>query len=210
MNLDGYAEYAGLVYPAWDRKMPRILQKSLSIIDRVLEFVPNRGVVVQAGGNCGLWPRKLGEVFETVYTFEPDHENFIALALNTRGCPNVVKFQAALGDEAAFVDMQRTPEINCGAHFVAGPGIHPVMTIDALGLTSCDLIYLDIEGRELAALRGAEKTISALKPTIGFEDNGCSERYGVKAGETQEWLSSTFGYRVTETISSSDIIMVAE
>ena len=43
--------------------------------------------------------------------------------------------------------------------------------MDGLGLEACHLIKLDIEGMEVEALRGAEKTIGAHRPILYVEND---------------------------------------
>jgi len=83
---------------------------------------------------------------------------------------------------------------NVGAYTVKPGGILPTMRIDDLGLDACDLIYLDVEGSELNALRGAAVTIDRYKPVIAIEENELCEQFGVSRGEVGLWLQ-TFGYR---------------
>lgn len=207
MTLPGYQIDGGFIFPAQDHKIARYLRESLGDIDIAARHCRGRSVAVQAGGNCGLWPRRLGELFEAVYTFEPDPMNFVALAMNTSDAANVVRFQAALGNGPAFIDMNRAVK-NCGAFYVGGAGILPTMRVDDLGLGGCDLLYLDIEGSELAALHGAADTIAKFKPVIGFEDKGLCERFGVETGAAEAWLAATFGYRVVERVGNgNDVIM---
>lgn len=166
-------------------------------IDRWLPYIPRRGVAVQAGGNCGLFPQRLAKHFRAVYTFEPDHENFACLVRNvTAG--NVVKMQAGLADAPAFMGLHRFAG-NAGAHYLEGEGLLPVLTVDSLNLPACDLLAFDIEGAEFAALRGAQETIRAYRPTIVFEDKA----HGVRFGDTREglyaWLRS-HGYAPREKV----------
>jgi FkbM family methyltransferase len=127
-------------------------------------------VAVQAGGNWGYWPYCFAEVFDTVYTFEPGHETFACLAANTRHQPNLVRIQAALGDRHGPIGVV-VREGSTGSQKVSGPGIFPMMRIDDLELPVCDLIYLDIEGMEVDALKGAVHTISRCQPVVAFENN---------------------------------------
>jgi hypothetical protein len=47
--------------------------------------------------------------------------------------------------------------------------------IDDLNLPSCDLIHLDVEGYEAAALQGAIETIKKFKPVVIIErDSGAN------------------------------------
>jgi FkbM family methyltransferase len=166
---------SGLAVPASDVECVPVIKEQVRDIDLVLGYCRSRNVVVQAGGNVGLWPNYLSKLFKTVYTFEPDSQNFCCLAWNTRLKENIIRMQAALGDKPTMVGMERFPE-NVGKHTVNGPGIFPMMTIDSLGLQECDLIYLDIEGHEPQALFGARSTLARFHPVISLEDNGLADQ----------------------------------
>lgn len=196
----------GLLWPAEDPKAPRLSRVTVGDIDEAVSHCRGRRVVVQAGGNCGVWPRRMSEIFETVYTFEPDARNFVALSVNTADCHNVVRIQAALGDEHGLIDLERRT-VNCGAHYINGPGPIPVLRIDDLPLPACDMIYLDIEGYEFKALHGAERTIATYRPVIAVEDKGLSDRYGTVQGDIEAWLAQSFGYRVAARVRK-DVILV--
>jgi hypothetical protein len=47
----------------------------------------------------------------------------------------------------------------------------PFLAIDALQLTSCAFIKIDVDGKELEVLRSAAKTIAATRPVIYFEND---------------------------------------
>lgn len=136
------------------------------------EHVRKWDVVVQAGGNCGMYPRLFSRMFKWVYTFEPDPLNFYTLVQNCQE-DNIVKIQAALGEHHAMIEVHRHSLHNVGMHQVrenASANI-PQLRIDDLALHDCDLIQLDIEGYEIHALRGAEQTIAKYKPVIVVENN---------------------------------------
>jgi hypothetical protein len=61
------------------------------IPDKISEHITEKKVVVQAGGNCGVYVKRYAELFETVYTFEPSPILFYCLNLNVTN-PNVFKF----------------------------------------------------------------------------------------------------------------------
>lgn len=191
------------------RDSERIINYRLSSVsdcEKAASYCAQRRICVQAGGHSGLYPKHLSELFEAVYTFEPDHLNAASLAVNTLGVSNIYKFQAALGEETAFVDLNRSAG-GSGSNHVEGAGHIPMLTIDLLDLPVCDLIYLDIEGYELPALRGAKETIAKYRPVIALEDNGLSQRFGITSGDAIGYLETEFGYVVAER-SNSDVIMV--
>lgn len=200
-----FKEVNGFFVPEKDQKCIDVVFTSLGDLQKALAYCKNNKVAVQAGGNFGVWPKALSKVFNTVYTFEPDQVNFSCLCRNIGDIQNIVKIQAALGDENKCVDLYRY-ENNAGAHYVAGAGIIPTFTIDSLALPACDLIVLDIEGYELKALRGAKKTIEAYGPVIHIEDKGLSDKYGSALGDAEKWLFN-FGYVVKDR-PARDVILV--
>lgn len=169
-------------YAGWDwgrfagsRDGLRYNRRDLESLERVLSVTPGRTAAVQAGGNLGIFPKRLSSEFAAVYTFEPDPECF-AMMLRNAPEPNIVKIQAALGAERGQVAISHErrddkPVRHEGTRHVAGPGIIPTLRIDDLGLPVCDLIYLDIEGQEHAALRGAVETITRCRPVLAIEIN---------------------------------------
>ena len=135
------------------------------------KFVKNWGVVVQAGGCQGMYPRLFSDHFERVYTFEPDPLNFICLVNNCQK-DNIFKMQAALGAERGWVRVSRNTPTNTGMNTVRtdqGTCYIPMLTIDSLVLDRCDLIQLDIEGYEANAIKGGINTIEQFKPVIACE-----------------------------------------
>lgn len=197
-------EVNGFIWPASDAECHAVVFDTTADLEHAYAHCKDFRQAVQAGGNCGVWPKAMAGKFAAVYTFEPDPVNFYCLSHNVLE-RNVFKFNAALGNERALIDLDRMPH-NIGAHQVAGKGIIPTLSIDDLGLDACDLIYLDIEGFELKALRGAWRTIRRCKPVIAFEDKGLSVRYGTKEGEAEQFLASVYGYRVVERVNR-DVVM---
>lgn len=162
---------------------------------------------VQAGGNMGVWPWLLSKNFLNVYTFEPDPICFKYLCRNVPE-HHVHKFQAALGNKRGQVALDYV-DYNLGAQYIATqrPGTIPVLRIDDLSLTDCDLIYLDIEGFELNALYGGYNTIKNCLPVIVVEDKGLSDKYGSPQGQIERWLWHEFKYEVHRRVHR-DVILV--
>jgi len=193
------------MWPASDRGAAAAVFNDIHALDSVYPLCRKLGVAIQAGGNCGVWPKAMGERFRIVYTFEPDPVNFRCLCANAPAV-NVFKINAALGDVGGTVGLAARPD-NVGAHQVDGSGDIPTLTIDDFALVVCDLIYLDIEGCELAALRGGAQTIARTRPVIVVEDKGMSVRYGVPPGEVEKYACERFGYRVVMKLGH-DVVMV--
>lgn len=182
----------------------------LGNLEEALARTSRRRVAVQAGGNLGIFPKRLAADFEAVYTFEPDSSLFAKMVRNAPE-PNIVKFQAALSDKRAYVSTlcQRRdgrPARHEGVTHVVDQGIIPTMTIDELQLPACDLIYLDVEGYELNALNGAWGTIRRYKPVVVIEINSCIEVMGISR-ELMLTVMRTAQYDLTRTVRSDHIFL---
>jgi FkbM family methyltransferase len=178
----------GLWWPTSDQHAHTVLPgEAVVALETVLPHVEQRHVCVQAGGNAGVWPLRLADYFEKVYTFEPEPLNFECLRRNVTK-PNIVATRAALGEKAGSVGLFLHLQ-NTGGHTIRGKGRIPVVTIDSLELGACDLIWLDIEGYELFALQGAEGTIKRYRPVVVVEVGGLSNNFGIPTGEDGRWLA---------------------
>lgn len=202
-------EYQGYWFPDHDIHSHRVIIKQSKDIDAVLKYVTDFNCCIQAGGHVGVWPKILSKRFDSVYTFEPDEDNYDCLIENINGIENIHATQSALSDTHEKVTV-KSPDnahrYNCGAYqaFYDENGLETV-TIDDFNL-SPGLIYLDIEGYELKALNGAIQTIERAKPVICFEDKNLPFMYGKKVGDVEKWLSD-FGYEVAQRVHR-DVICV--
>ena len=192
----------GTWWPEADRHCHRAALREVGDADRAVALCQSTRTCIQAGGNVGVWANHLAKTFETVWTFEPDWENYQCL-LKNKG-ERVHAIMEALGDRAGAMGMKREPN-NAGAHRMHGPGQIPVSTIDSHGAREVDLIVLDIEGMEPLALAGAAETIRKYQPVIMVEDKGISEHYGRPKG----WSDNFPGYRVAARVRR-DVILVPE
>lgn len=103
-----------------------------------LKYLKKKNLVVQAGGNCGMYPRLLAKYFTHVYTFEPDPMNFYCLVNNCQQ-DNIVKIMGALGDKNQLVQVVRNSMTNVGGHTIKeGDGTDganqyiPMFAVDSL------------------------------------------------------------------------------
>lgn len=155
--------------------------------------------VIQAGGNAGMYPVRLAESFARVITAEPDPLNFRCLDANLTGVEHVECINAAFGSERGTIAVTKwAPNSGCG-RIVPGREA-PLMRIDDLGVDDCDMIQLDVEGFELAALMGAMQTIDDCRPLIMLEMRG-------HGADPTDFLC-TMGYRMTAN-SGTDVIFEA-
>ena len=156
----------------------------------ILQLLPQnkRNLIMQAGGNGGLYPAIYSEFFKQVITFEPHYRWFACLSVNAPG-ENVFKYRAALGNDNEPVQIV-TPGGNMGGMFVKPDGIIPKLRLDAFALAP-DLIHLDIEGAERGALQGAAQTIAWHRPMIVVEwDASTMRQFNYTAREFEQYFES--------------------
>jgi FkbM family methyltransferase len=143
----------------------------------MLSFVKDKNLVIQAGGNGGVYPEYLSRFFKKVITFEPDPKNFFCLSYNTFKS-NIFKYQACLGNNFKSLSVQENKDfLGMSSLMVSGIGETPQVTIDSFNLEP-SLIFLDIEGYEGFAIQGAVNTIKKFKPIIILESHWVSEKQG--------------------------------
>jgi FkbM family methyltransferase len=148
-----------------------------------LHLDPN-SIILEAGACDGRDTQKLAAAFPnaTIHSFEPVPELFAMLLENTRDLKNVHCYQVALSDHigSAQFHLAERPEFP-GKPTQAG-SLHapkerlkwsdlrypktitvPTTTIDAWakeqGITTIDFMWLDMQGHELQALKGAERML---------------------------------------------------
>lgn len=188
--------------------------RDLANLDACLGHVVGRKCVVQAGGNLGIFPKRLAEEFKRVISFEPDAQ---LLNCARRNAPerNILWYEAALGDSHDGVRMSQRrrdqsgrPEHE-GLTHVAGRGKIPQIRLDELGLHELNLLYLDIEGYELFALRGAADTVARCRPVIAVEINKNIAFYGESQDAVRQWITGN-GYRFVDRLNSDEIYVPEE
>jgi FkbM family methyltransferase len=189
------------------RRESRVLQAKRTA-ELVTKLASRRTVCVQAGGHIGLWPRELAKTFDAVYTFEPERDNFAALARNC-DAHNIYASRAALGDKRGPVALDRGAvsglhRIRMEAEGVAAGDI-PQHQIDDLQLRDCAAIVLDVEGFELPALVGAFRTLKTFRPLVVVEAIDKHARaLGMPGLETIEQLMIGLGYSRSQPLIGAD------
>ena len=163
LNQDGWH------WPKNDTNCWKWTNDRVDVPQRISKYVDNKICCVHAGANCGFYTKQYSKLFQNVYVFEPDFDNFYCLNLNVPE-NNVYKFQSFLGDEHKLFALEKSTDIgghNLGKYPQAGA--IPMLKIDDLNLNNCDLIHLDVEGFEIEVLRGAIITITKFRPIIAVE-----------------------------------------
>lgn len=187
----------GFWWPDQDVHCHQVIPNQVKDIEIALRYVQDPRVCIQAGGNVGIWPKYLSNIFEYTFTFEPDKENFECLEKNLDGITNIAYYNKALGNENSKGRLVGKKD-NCGAYQVEEGEDFEITTIDSMDVVP-DLIYLDIEGFEYFAIQGGINTIQNFRPVIAVEDKGLSEKYGIKKGAVEELLTP-LGYEIVERV----------
>jgi len=139
----------------------------------------------------GVWPRYLRTIFSKVYTFEPSAENY-ELMLKNLGDLDIVKFHAALSDKVGRCGLKVNPA-NCGDDQTTAGDEVDTLTIDSLKVEP-NLIYLDIQGDEYFALKGAAETLERCSPIVAVEvDNKLARLKGDAVALLKELKYVQFG-----------------
>lgn len=172
---------------------------NLYLKDWVKKYTKKFDVVVQAGGNHGVYPLLLSRVFKIIYTFEPDPLSYFCLVNNCQQ-DNIVKINAALGSEPDLISIFHQTEQNTGMHYVVynENSFVPQLKLDGFYFKNVDLLFLDVENYELNVLKGALETIQKHLPTIILENNS----------EEIENLLKSFGYILAETQKQDSVYIV--
>lgn len=205
------------LWPRQDESLHGDCHTLAQLDTEVFPLVKLKHVAVQAGGAMGMWAKRMAQVFDVVYTFEPTPQSFYCLNFN---CPeeNIIAFNAAIGEKSGMVNMafpehkkrSVAKKDNFGGFRCFPGGIVPTIRIDDLKLPGCDLLFLDLEGYELFALKGAIETIKNYRPVIVLEDKGCSKAFGYEKGEVERWLAmGDIGYKTLKRFHGGrDVICV--
>jgi FkbM family methyltransferase len=188
-----------IYYTGFDRKDCRILRR----------LVNPGSVIIDAGANVGYfsllfakWQRGHG----VVHAFEPfpaTAEKFERnLKLNSPLQRTVALHRSALSDFTGRTKMSVPDQKNQGCNHLGEEGENEVevTTLDAFcekeRLTRVDLIKVDVEGSEVALLRGADETIRRFRPILMIEVNpGALQRFGYRSGDLIQAIGK-HGYRM--------------
>lgn len=203
-------------WPKEDRRTFRLITYDWinSIRPFLLETFKNKeGSVIQAGGNCGVYPYLFTEFFNHVYTFEPDPLLFYCLVNNCQES-NIIKYNSALSDKNEMVLIKKPVPLNMGMNQVEitedkeSLQAIPSVAIDNFEFNNVKLIQLDLEGFEVNALNGAKRTIEKYKPIMILEcgdlNNPADEKHINQLNEKMESLN----YKILTRISRLDVVYI--
>lgn len=175
-----------LVHPRVEPEMPR-----------VVGACPHAGTAVDVGAWYGPWTRWLSRRVQAVVAFEANPE--VAAVLAATAPPNVVVHALALSDHdggtlGLGISGRRgregrssvEPHLAVGSERISVPA----RRLDPFALDDVRMIKIDVEGHELAVLRGAQAVLERQHPVLVVE---LDVRHG-DVGPVVELLGS-LGYR---------------
>ncbi|UQA95533.1 FkbM family methyltransferase [Streptomyces halobius] len=142
---------------------------------RLADFCPPGGTAVDVGGWYGPWTRRLARRADRVVTIEPVPH--LARLLASVSPAHVQVVSAAATDRAGCATLWLPPDGrgDRGVSSLVRRGLHgtaldvPCLPLDALGLAAVTLIKIDVDGGELAVLRGAADLIEREHPSLFVE-----------------------------------------
>jgi FkbM family methyltransferase len=153
----------------------------------VRAFLKPGGTFVDVGANCGIYTLFAAQIVGRagrVIALEPSLREFERLCENVmlNRLRQVVVHQVAAAEAKGHAGLLIAAHQFCGHNTFAERfafdrvGAERVETVAVAALDDvlaaeprCDMIKLDIEGAELRALRGAERTLARLRPVVLLE-----------------------------------------
>jgi len=149
-------------------------------------------VALDCGAHVGLWSMHLQRLFGKVLAFEPHPAHRMCFHKNVdMETGNVDLRVNAVGETPQRVGLKSTPGHSANTRIVPGGDEADMIRIDDLGLETVDLIKLDLEGYELAALRGAKETLERCRPLVIVEQKpGVAQHFGFPETGALDFLTS--------------------
>lgn len=196
-------------------------EKELGIILKKILRPDN--VFLDVGANIGYFSLLVANYSPTikVISFEPVSELFQKLNENIsiNSIKNITTVNTAVGDTNEEIEMFISANDNLGMSSFQQPENYSgkkekvkVVTIDdwfiTSGLTKIDLVKLDIEGSELAALKGMRMMLQNQKPALIIEINPETlSMFGLKPVDICDYLNrlNFDGYKILETGELEDL-----
>ena len=153
-------------------------------------------VVFDVGAHLGQTTLHFRKSFPTasIHCFEPVDENFKKLKLNTKGKRRIQINQLALGSSQGSVMMEtgqsdQTHQVCRNPEKLRGNGEMPRIRMDTIdsymkhnGITTIDLLKIDVEGYELEVLDGAKealerRTVKVILAECDFDPEDTQHTY---------------------------------
>lgn len=154
-----------ILYPVFKKKQDadeiNFLKNNIKKGDNILDI----------GANIGFYAKLLSDFTGNVgkvHSFEPDKINYKYLENNLRGRANVVLINKAVSDNPGIIKVYTSKELNVDHRTYPVDDYEAIEEIEAISIDQyvnsdfkVDFIKMDIQGYEIAALKGMENTIKS-------------------------------------------------
>jgi FkbM family methyltransferase len=148
-------------------------QYSESEIAMMRSFLRDGGTVIDVGANIGDLTIPLAKIVGEsgkVYAIESHPDNMHVLCANL--ALNSIRNTKPIN---AFVATSNDVDTGSSAYgefaYVSQSWKTPFLALDSLDLASCDLIKVDVDGKELDVLQSGEMQIERHRPILYFEND---------------------------------------
>lgn len=158
----------------WARQSLEPEMKLLSLV------VKSNDLVIDIGGNRGIYTYQLWRHGAKVEVFEPNPPCYSVLAAWALGKPNVNVHSVALSNRMGSANLHIPVDVS-GVEHDASASIEHIdfaqardqlvllETLDKYQFEGVGLIKIDVEGHEYSVIEGAAKTIASSKPALLVE-----------------------------------------
>ena len=151
-------------------------------------WLKDTSVVWDIGANIGDHTRFYLDEGKRVIAVEPNPEAFECLKHN---CPEALCLNFAASASRGELAFARTDNVGASRIQEGGDLTVPARQMDSLDLPPPDFIKIDVEGWELAALRGMQIALARYRPTVFIEINrGALANNGVFPEDVVEFMAS--------------------
>ena len=151
---------------------------------------------IDIGAHIGFHSLYFSELFNNVYSFEANSQNYECLKYNTKLKTNINCYNFAIGEMSSHGkiiipwDFPIKENINSGMGYITSGDDVEIHSLDSLKLDNISFIKIDVEGYEYFVLKGAMETLKNNKILLMFELNGHESRYNIRYENIHELLIS--------------------
>jgi FkbM family methyltransferase len=160
----------------------------IKVVRKYQTIFPHKNrTYIDIGGHIGTTALPYSRMFQNVYVYEPNRENYELLTKNifNNKVLNITSVPKGIyNEECKGLILQHGNNSGCYYFHKQEDGEISCITLDSQKHKDVDFIKIDIEGAEFFALEGGIETIKKYKPLIHLEINGLSERnYNIESNK---------------------------
>lgn len=174
-------DYASVVINTWGRMEDKELH---ALADYIFPLISDRAHCLDIGANIGNHALFFKDHFASVQCFEPVPRTFRLLEINAELSDKLHCHMIAASDRSGRAEIIEDPVDSIEASLTAAKPGRDAVTRQPVDVRPLDaflpdeiasnvgFMKVDVEGHELAALRGCRQIIEASRPVIAFEQFG--------------------------------------